>query len=74
MYNHNHTPTTKFDFLPAIQKSDERQQLANAINVITDSLYLTNNNDSSVQFLRYISVCLGSLASDATAIPVLDIA
>ena len=43
----------KFDFLPAIQKSDDRQQLAIVfINVITDSLYLTNNNDSIVQFLR----------------------
>ena len=53
MYNHNHTPITKYDFLPAMQKSDERQQLASVfINVITDSLYLTNSNDSSVQFLR----------------------
>ena len=53
MYNHNHRPTAKFDFLPAIQKSDERQQLASVfINVITDSLYLTNYNDSIVQFLR----------------------
>ena len=52
MYNHNHRPITKFDFLPAIQISDERQQLASVfINIIADSLYLTNNNDSIVQFL-----------------------
>ena len=54
MYNHSHTPTTKFDFfcLQYVQISDERQKLASVfINVITDSLYLTNNNDSIVQFL-----------------------
>ena len=53
MYNHNHRPTiVSLIFVPAIQKFDERQLASNAsvfINVITDSLYLTNNNDSIVQ-------------------------
>ena len=56
MYNHNHRPTTKFDFFACnteIQPSNERPQVASVfISVITDSLYLTNNNDSIVQFLR----------------------
>ena len=72
MYNHNHTPTTKFDFLPAIQKSDERQQLIyqrhNRKSFILDKLIPLS---SSCVKLVYVLV-LSRLASDA--ITVLDFA